>query len=118
MEEKQLLQQLVQAADDKKAENIVALDMEGVSVIAKYFVVCNGGSEKQVDAIAQAVKKAAQEQGFELKRLEGLDSSRWVLIDAGDIVVHVFHQEERQYYNLEKLWIDAKEVDVNSLLSV
>jgi ribosome-associated protein len=104
------------AADDKRAEDIVVLNMQGISLIADYFMICEGGSEKQVQAIAREVKDKAQEIGVEVKRLEGFDEARWVLVDLGDIVVHVFHREERGYYNLERLWGDAPQEDVYSEL--
>ncbi len=111
-----LLTLAVKALDDKRAENIVALNMEGVSLIADYFVICHGNSDKQVQAIAQELKKVVQEQGIEIKRLEGIDQARWVLIDLGDVVVHVFHKEERIYYNLEKLWGDAPTIELEGVL--
>ncbi|MBP3951334.1 ribosome silencing factor [Bacillus suaedae] len=111
-----ILHSTIQAMDDKRAENIVALDMRGVSLIADYFVICHGNSDKQVQAIAQEVKSVAQEEGFEIKRLEGFDQARWVLIDLGDVVIHVFHKDERLYYNLEKLWGDAPTVELEGVL--
>lgn len=116
MTDSSILQLAVQAMDDKRAENIVALNMKGVSLIADYFVICHGNSDKQVQAIADEVKDVAQEQGVEIKRLEGFDQARWVLIDLGDIVVHVFHKDERLYYNLEKLWGDAPVVQLEGVL--
>ncbi|MGO4887260.1 ribosome silencing factor [Anaerobacillus sp. MEB173] len=118
MEEKNSIVKLVvNAADDKRAENIVALDMKGISLIADYFVICHGNSEKQVQAIAQEIKKVAQENEIDLKRLEGFDQARWVLIDLGDVVVHVFHKDERLYYNLEKLWGDAPTLELEGELT-
>ncbi|OXS80469.1 ribosome silencing factor [Domibacillus enclensis] len=111
-EQQQLLQTVTKAADDKRAENITALDMEGISPVADYFVICHGNSDKQVQAIAREVKEKAEELGLDIKRMEGFDEARWVLIDIGDVVVHVFHRDERVYYNLERLWGDAPHVDV------
>ncbi len=117
MNKNKVLQIAVRAADDKKAENITILDMKGISLISDFFLICHGNSEKQVQAIATEIKKSAQEQEIELKRLEGFDQARWVLIDLGDVVVHVFHKDERVYYNLEKLWGDAPTVDVEGVLN-
>lgn len=114
--ENKILQLAIEAIDDKKAENIVALNMKGISLIADYFVICSGNSEKQVQAIAHELKKRVQEEGMELKRLEGYDQARWVLIDLGDVIVHVFHKDERLYYNLEKLWGDAPQVELDEVL--
>ncbi|MCD8503135.1 MAG: ribosome silencing factor [Bacillaceae bacterium] len=116
MNETNILKLAVKAADDKKADNIVILDMKGISLISDYFVICQGGSEKQVAAIATEIKKTAQANDIVLKRLEGIDQSRWVLIDLDNVVVHIFHKDERLYYNLEKLWGDAPIVDIDEVL--
>ncbi|MDQ0205509.1 ribosome silencing factor [Alkalicoccobacillus murimartini] len=116
MSENTLLSLAINAVDDKRGEQIVALDMKGISPIADYFVICHGNSEKQVQAIAFELKKVVQEQGIEIQRLEGFDQARWVLLDLGDVVVHVFHKDERLYYNLEKLWGDAPTVEIEKVL--
>ena len=72
-----------------------------------YFVVTHGNNERQVQAIARAVKEVANEQNIEVKRMEGYNEARWILIDLADVVVHVFHKDERNYYNIEKLYQDA-----------
>ncbi|WP_349407897.1 ribosome silencing factor [Pseudalkalibacillus sp. SCS-8] len=113
----ELVKVSVQAADDKRAEDIVVLDVQGISLVADYFMICHGNSEKQVEAIARELKDRAQESGLDIKRLEGLDQSRWVLIDLGDVLVHVFHKDDRSYYNLEKLWGDAPTLNVASMLA-
>lgn len=107
MEGKALAYQIANVADDKRAEDIVILEMKGISLIADYFLICHGNSEKQVQAIADEVKEAAAEQNIYVKRIEGYAEARWVLLDLGEIVVHIFHKDERSYYNLEKLWGDA-----------
>ncbi|RYM05288.1 ribosome silencing factor [Sporolactobacillus sp. THM7-7] len=107
MNSEEWVKYFAEAADDKKAQDIVMLKMKGISIIADYFIICHGNSEKQVQAIAQSVKKAAEQKGLSVRRLEGYDQARWVLVDLGDIVVHVFHKDERDYYQLEKLWGDA-----------
>lgn len=115
MNSKELLTVAFNACDDKKAEDINILDMEGISLVADYFIICHGNSDKQVQAIAKEVRDKADENHFEIKRIEGFDEARWVLIDLGDVVVHVFHREERGYYNLERLWGDAPIIDGASL---
>jgi ribosome-associated protein len=117
MSERELLMTAVKAADDKRAEDIMVLNMKGISLIADYFVICHGNSDKQVQAIAREIREKAEEQGYSLKRMEGFDEARWVLIDIGDVVVHVFHKEERSYYNLERLWGDAPIENVQSELN-
>jgi ribosome-associated protein len=114
--EQLLLELAYKAADDKRAEDIVVLDMKGVSMIADYFLICHGNSDKQVQAIARELKDKAEENGYTVKRLEGFDQARWVLVDLGDIVAHVFHKDERGYYNLERLWGDASFVEVSESL--
>ncbi|AJY76253.1 ribosome silencing factor [Paenibacillus beijingensis] len=107
----QLVQLTVAAAEDKKAGNIVALNLKEISLVADYFVICHGNSDTQVQAIATEIRKRAEEKGARLRGLEGMDTARWVLIDLGDVVVHVFHRDERDYYNIERLWSDAKVVE-------
>ena len=112
MDSKQLLEIAAKACDDKSGQDIVALDMKEVSSIADYFLICSGNNERQVDAISKSIKDAVEEQGKEVKKIEGKEQARWVLVDLEDVVVHIFHKEERAYYNLEKLWGDASKVDL------
>jgi len=107
----ELMQVVVDAAEEKKANRIVALNLKGVSLVADYFVICHGNSDTQVLAITTEIKKRAEEKGARVRGIEGTDSARWVLIDLGDVVVHVFHRDERDYYSLERLWSDAKVVE-------
>ncbi|MBS4173606.1 ribosome silencing factor [Bacillus sp. FJAT-49736] len=114
MKNHELLSVTAKAADDKRAEDIVVLDMNGISLIADYFLICHGNSDKQVQAIAREIKEKAEELGQDVKKMEGFDEGKWVLIDLGDVVAHVFHRDERSYYNLERLWGDAPTVNVLS----
>ncbi|RPK15817.1 ribosome silencing factor [Priestia endophytica] len=107
MKELELLSLVAKAADDKRAEDVIALDMKGISLVADYFMICHGNSDRQVQAIAREIKEQANEYEIEVKRLEGFNEARWILIDLGDVVAHVFHKDERGYYNLERLWGDA-----------
>lgn len=107
MTNKEILLIAAKAADEKKAEDIVALNMQGISLVTDYFLICHGNSDKQVQAIAREIKDRADKNGIDVRRMEGYEEGRWVLIDLGDVVAHVFHQEERGYYNLERLWGDA-----------
>ncbi|MFB1099062.1 MULTISPECIES: ribosome silencing factor [Bacillaceae] len=111
METIDLAQIAANAADAVRGEDVVLLEMKEVSLIADYFMICHGTSERQVQAIARRIKEKAEEAGVEVKRLEGLEQSRWVLVDLGDVVCHVFHIDERRYYNLERLWGDAPQVE-------
>lgn len=112
MDNKQVIELAAKACDDKRAEDIVALDMEQVSLVADYFLICHGSNERQVQAIARGIKETMDENDIEVGRIEGLEQARWVLVDLGDIVCHVFHKDERYYYNLERLWGDAEAVQL------
>jgi ribosome-associated protein len=116
MTENQLLRSSVKAADDKRAEDIVVLNMKGISLIADYFMICHGNSDKQVQAIATEIKDKANENGYDIRRMEGYDEAKWILVDLGDVVAHVFHRDERTYYNLERLWGDAPVENIQSEL--
>jgi ribosome-associated protein len=117
MKENKLLMTTVKAADDKRAEDIMVLDMKGISLIADYFLICHGNSDKQVQAVAREIKEKAEENGYDIRRMEGFDEARWILIDLGDVVAHVFHRDERSYYNLERLWGDAPVLNIQSELT-
>jgi len=112
MDSKELLQIIVEAADNKRAEDITALDIEGVSLLADYFVIMDASSQRQVQAIAENVEEQVEKAGYDVQNVEGKGGSSWILLDLGDIVVHVFQKETREFYNLEKLWADAKKVDL------
>ena len=107
----------VKAADDKRAEDIVVLNMKGISLVADYFIICHGNSDKQVQAIAREMKEKVGESGYDIKRIEGFDEARWILVDLGDVVAHIFHKDERGYYNLERLWGDAPLENIQSELN-
>lgn len=111
-----LLKLVMKAADDKKALELIAIDMNGFSFMAAYFVICHGNSEKQVQAIVKEIKEVAHENGLEVQRVEGYEKARWVLVDLGNVIAHVFHRDERSYYNLEKLWGDAKTYRIHDVL--
>jgi len=109
----QLFKIAVSAAEDKKALELIALDLQGISLIADYFIICHGNSDTQVQAIANEIRKRVLEAGMLVRGMEGFDAARWILIDLSDVIVHVFHREEREYYNIERLWSDAKVVDLS-----
>ncbi|AGA58533.1 iojap-like ribosome-associated protein [Thermobacillus composti KWC4] len=111
MQADELMQLVVDAAEEKKAHRIVALGLKGISLVADYFIICHGNSDTQVQAIAGEIRKRAEERGVTVHGIEGLEAARWVLIDLGDVIAHVFHRDEREYYNLERLWSDAKVVE-------
>ena len=110
MTESHLSELVAEAASDKKARDIVILDMEGITLIADYFVICSANSTTQVQAIADSIEEKLTEQGVKPLRKEGYRDSHWVLLDYGACVAHIFVEEDRQFYNLERLWGDAKAV--------
>ena len=101
-------------AIDKKAENVKVLDLSGLSSFTDYFVICSGNSDRQVAAIGESIEKSMKQAGHELVSSEGGSEGRWVLMDFGDVVVHIFLDALRDYYDLESLWADAPRVKIPS----
>ena len=100
----------MEIASDKKAEDVVLLRTAEVTSMADYFVICSGRSERQVGALGQAIVDALREEGIRPLGTEGKGSARWVLLDYGSVIVHLFAPEERAYYGLERLWSSATPV--------
>ena len=105
----------VKALEDKKAEDIRVIDIEHVSVIADYFIIASGTNRNQVQALAENVEEQLYKAGFEKKQSEGYTSGNWILLDYGDIVVHIFDRENRLFYDLERIWRDGNQIDVSDL---
>ena len=103
-----LVRQIADLLDEKKAENVVVLDISRLTVLADYFVIASGRSELQVDALHNELRDQMSKEGIQPRHLD--QSKRWVVLDYGDIIVHIFHHEERSFYNLERLWADAKQI--------
>ena len=103
-----------QALEEKLAEEIKVLDIRQISVIADYFIIANGINKNQVQAIVDNVQDALQKAGYEMKQMEGYQNGTWVLIDFGDIVIHIFDQENRLFYDLERIWKDGVEVSMET----
>lgn len=95
---------IVDSCESKKGIDIKVLDIKGMTSVADYFVIVSGNSSTQVSALADEIEFKMEKEGYELYNTEGKNSSRWILLDFGDIIVHVFHKDEREYYNLERLW--------------
>jgi len=99
---------IVDILEDKIAENIVLLDIQEVTTIADYFVICSGTSNRMLDALADAVRGQMRDK-YKIKgRVEGLPQNGWMLVDYGDVVVHIFSVDQREYYRLEELWAEGK----------
>lgn len=103
------------ALDDKKGEDIRVIDISELSILADYFIIADGNSDSQVNAMVDSVEEALEKAGMELKQREGFGKSGWVLLDFGDLIVHVFDKENRLFYNLERIWKDGKNVDLEEL---
>ncbi len=101
----------IQTLEDAKAQDITTIDLEGKSSIGDYMVVASGRSHRHVGAIADQLARALKEQGHGRARIEGQDNCDWVLIDAGNIIIHVFRPEVREFYNIEKMWLAERPED-------
>lgn len=105
---KTVAKKLIKHALSKKAEDVLLMDLRKITTMTDFFVICTGGSDVQVKAIADAVVEGAREDGVSVYHVEGYNSATWVLIDFVDIVFHVFQPDVRKYYQLERLWGDAQ----------
>ena len=105
---------VVEAALSRKAEDLVALDVRALTSFADTFVLATGASDRQVRAIADSVREAFEAAGGRVLGVEGLEEARWVLLDLGDVIVHVFQPEVRRYYDLDRLWSDAPPIDLEA----
>lgn len=112
---REMAQIAFRALDEKKGEDIKIIDIAGVSVMADYFIIANGSNESQVRALVDNVEESLHKAGYQLKQREGYGTASWVLLDFGDIIVHIFDKENRLFYNLERIWRDGKEIDIAAL---
>lgn len=108
----QMIRIIYDALSDKKGEDIKVIDISEISVMADYFVITNGNSDSQVNALVENVEEKMHKAGYSLKQQEGNRSGTWVLLDFGDVIVHVFNKENRSFYNLERVWNDGRVVDI------
>lgn len=106
----QLARVAADIAYDKKASDVLLLDIRELTTIADYFIICNGNNARQIAAIAEAIEEEMKKQGARLLNREGVAESGWLILDYGDIIVHIFGPKEREYYRLERLWSEAKTV--------
>lgn len=104
-----------QALDEKKGEDIKVIDISNVSVLADYFIIANGSNANQVNALVDNVEEELGKQGFDAKQREGYGLGNWVLLDFGEIIVHVFDKESRLFYDLERIWRDGKVIGKDQL---
>lgn len=112
----EIMTKAVEFADSKKARNIKVLELAGLTTLTDYFVICEGGSSTQVKAIADEVEEKLAEIGIEPYGKEGFSMADWILMDYSDVVVHIFTPDSREFFNIEHLWADAKEVDISNII--
>lgn len=105
----------IEALEDKKAEEIRVIDISEVSVIADYFIIAEGGSRSQIQALCNNVLEKLGRAGFPEKQTEGYNTASWILIDFGDVIVHIFDRENRLLYDLERIWRDGRLIDIKEL---
>ncbi len=106
-EAKKMARLACQALEDKKGEDITVIDIAGVSVLADYFIIAGGTNVNQVQAMADNVQETLHRAGYPLRQVEGYQAGQWILLDFGDIVVHIFSKEDRRFYDLERIWRDG-----------
>lgn len=112
---KELAKIAVKALEDKKGEDIKVIDISGISVLADYFIIAGGSNRSQIQAMADNVDELLSKNGGTLKQIEGYDAGNWVLLDFQDVIIHIFDKENRLFYDLERIWRDGKEVEVEEL---
>lgn len=105
----------IQALEDKKAEDIRIIDISQVSVIADYFIIAGGSNKNQIQALCDNVLEILGRAGYPEKQTEGYKTANWILMDFGDVIVHIFDRENRFLYDLERIWRDGKQIDVEEL---
>jgi ribosome-associated protein len=113
---KDALRIALKAVQDKKALDVLVLDVSGIASFADFFLICSGDSSRQIQAIADSVLEELGKKGIRCAHMEGYRNAEWVLLDYIDLVVHVFSKRARAYYDLERLWVDGKKLDVSKLL--
>ena len=111
------IETIVKALDSKRAEDIQVIGIKDLTIIADYFVIANGDSNTQTKALADEVEYKMDLLGIKPERTEGYQTSQWIVLDYGDIVVHVFYKETREFYNLERLWSDGEQVDISAYIT-
>lgn len=111
---KEMTRLAIQALEDKKAEDIHVIDISEVSVIADYFVIAGGSNKSQIQAMCDNVQEKLGRAGYPERQTEGYQTANWILMDFGDVIVHIFDKENRLLYDLERIWRDGQQIDVKA----
>lgn len=111
-----LVTKIVKCIDDKLGQDTIVLDLSVISSICDYFIITSTPSVRQVKAIADEIQNRLEEEEVYILHKEGYDTARWILLDYGDIVIHVFHKEDREFYNIEGIWKDAKIINIDKII--
>ena len=114
-EVKEMARLAINAMEDKKAEDIRVIAISQVSVLADYFIIASGSNRSQIQTLSDAVEEKLGKAGYPVKQIEGYQNANWVLLDFGDIIVHIFDQENRLFYDLERIWRDGRSMDIDGL---
>lgn len=115
MTSKEMAKNAIAGLEDKKGGDIKVIDISNVSVMADYFIIASGKNRNQVQAMANSVEEKLHEAGVKPRQIEGYQTANWILMDFNDIIVHVFNEEDRLFYNLEKIWLDGKVINISDL---
>lgn len=115
MTSKEMAKTAFRALEDKKGEDIKIIDISGISVLADYFLIASGTNKNQVQALVDNVQEELFKAGHETKQVEGYQTGTWILMDYGDIIVHVFSKEDRLFYDLERIWRDGKDISIEEI---
>ena len=110
------MQIITKLLDEKKANDIKVLKVADLTLLADYFIICSAQSTTQVKALSDNLQEMMEERGEDLVVKEGKQGLNWILLDYSDVIVHIFHQETREFYSLEKLWADAEEIDITDIV--
>lgn len=112
----ELLKLAVASLDEKKADDIRVIDISEISVVADYFLIASGSNKSQLQAMSNNVEEKLGRAGMKENHIEGYDTANWILLDFGDIIIHLFDKENRNLYNIERIWRDGKELDIHTLI--
>lgn len=111
MESEKIAELAYRILDEKKGIHIRAIDIHGLSILADYFIIASGNSRNQVQALADHVEETLGQAGVHARQVEGYDAASWILLDYGSVVIHIFYKEDRMFYDLDRIWKDAKAVE-------